>query len=976
MEEEDRNDNGEFTTATVHSGSGEDNEDTLEDATVDDEKVAASVPVGSGSRGHLPPSKNIKVKCVICKKNIVKQNMKDHAKTVHKTSEAEALGQKSVFDMFAKKLKAPHIESKGSDTQEIISNVDDNQTDFNQNILVETEQQGKEVGHRSTENLQPPNKVRIVSVSSSACWTKEEKEDLFKQIQALNMKMSEMEINNAGNKAKDAEAAEDILGSCNDQNIVDRARSIAELVDAFVELSDNKEENFVCCVVCNPPDQTPNIGTPQTPRPGVFFYTEDMLDNFQTSILPQNFRNFKKSLRRHFSTTGHSLALKTAKTDFENNQKFVRKTEEAGMRCGRWLYHIFSKGRPYSDYPDLISTDIMNGTYCGNINHSEKFPPAVLPYMAEAIKQRKVQFLTQPLDQTGHRVPIKIVADKDTLKHRTRQLVLVITIVPDSPNLIQAVYLGHPVVEDHSGPGVADNLIAVVENCGIKSEQVEGQSYDGQYFHLSVHTQVQEHFGLLASDVQDDWDAMHKCGLVDKAVRKIPDFKWLVDLTQTISDMFGLVNWGKMYEELMKACENLEMELANPKTWSNTKFANYAHRVYLSMTNDFPALLDVLKKIQHDRSNSKAKERADNAEHMERKISNKKFAIMLCGVTDIYKVFGQIVGVLQSVNSLPFQRYDRFINLLKVLESMSNGSIADHSKCFRDNCLWPNLHHREPSIVQGAWDNNTKLKSNHETSIINYTRQAKIKESEHAVTDPVMRARVDLELLCKELLKRFKERVYDCEDVKVIEHSRTVADLSSLSLKIRNRSPVLISLLEGPAFVESSVALARSLRVFDKDVILRQFAEFVKKLELITKDLSDEELKDMDSKDLIVRFFNSEDRLFSGIELVMQAIAVACIKVSVESIAESFISEYNRRNDKLRTLSEDAAHFEMEIAKNGPVMAECDAVVRESLNLYFGSKSKSKKWNFITKSGAVDGKLLGKRVSKILGQSSRFPFMK
>ena len=92
-----------------------------------------------------------------------------------------------------------------------------------------------------------------------------------------------------------------------------------------------------------------------------------------------------------------------------------------------------------------------------------------------------------------------------------------------------------------------------------------------------------------------------------------------------------------MYEELKKACENLEMELSNPMTWSNTKFANYAHRMYLSMTNDFPAVLNVLTKIQKDRSNSKAKEKADNAEQIERKISNKKFAVRLRGVTEFIK---------------------------------------------------------------------------------------------------------------------------------------------------------------------------------------------------------------------------------------------------------------------------------------------------------------------------------------------------
>ena len=43
---------------------------------------------------------------------------------------------------------------------------------------------------------------------------------------------------------------------------------------------------------------------------------------------------------------------------------------------------------------------------------------------------------------------------------------------------------------------------------------------------------------------------------------------------------------------------------------------------------------------------------------------------------------------------------------------------------------------------------------------------------------------VNIELLCKEFLKLFKEKVYISEDIKVIEHSRKVADLASLSLKV------------------------------------------------------------------------------------------------------------------------------------------------------------------------------------------------
>ena len=39
-----------------------------------------------------------------------------------------------------------------------------------------------------------------------------------------------------------------------------------------------------------------------------------------------------------------------------------------------------------------------------------------------------------------------------------------------------------------------------------------------------------------------------------------------------------------------------------------------------------------------------------------------------------------------------------------------------------------------------------------------------------------------------------------------------------------------------------------------------------------------------------------------SIELILQAIVVASIKISVKSIAETFISDYNRKNDKLRKM--------------------------------------------------------------------------
>ena len=53
--------------------------------------------------------------------------------------------------------------------------------------------------------------------------------------------------------------------------------------------------------------------------------------------------------------------------------------------------------------------------------------------------------LTFGLVATNSKPPVNIIMDKFTHQHVTRQLAGVITIVPDSPQLIQALYLGAPI---------------------------------------------------------------------------------------------------------------------------------------------------------------------------------------------------------------------------------------------------------------------------------------------------------------------------------------------------------------------------------------------------------------------------------------------------------------------------------------------------------------------------------------------------
>ena len=98
----------------------------------------------------------------------------------------------------------------------------------------------------------------------------------------------------------------------------------------------------------------------------------------------------------------------------------------------------------------------------------------------------------------------------------------------------------------------------------------------------------------------------------------------------------------------------------------------------------------------------------------------------------------------------------------------------------------------------------------------------------------------------------------------------------------------------------------RNLRIIDKEVIENQFRVFLNRLQNETKSRPSDDLEKSDPKHLIQRFIKNE-HLYAGIEMVMQATAVAAVKMSVESIAESFISIYNLHNNKLRPIGEETA---------------------------------------------------------------------
>ena len=182
-------------------------------------------------------------------------------------------------------------------------------------------------------------------------------------------------------------------------------------------------------------------------------FTYQILDEYDSHEHDkgQKFRNLKRSLKRHIITQTHKDSLSDISVKTASDLKVEKREKDIGMRLARMAYHLFKRGRPDTDFPEHVVLHHLNGVDVGNINHSDKFVSKFLPFVGEEVKKKLIKFLTSRLPQTGC-VPIgKIVADKATSKHRTRHFICFITCVPDSENLIQALFLEINIVKGHTG---------------------------------------------------------------------------------------------------------------------------------------------------------------------------------------------------------------------------------------------------------------------------------------------------------------------------------------------------------------------------------------------------------------------------------------------------------------------------------------------------------------------------------------------
>ena len=855
------------------------------------------------------PSETATLKCRFCRKQLLRKNYKSHIKDVHPGENFDDLkpcGQSTISDMFNRQIRDKVGKAGGNDNKEAKQGENEDAEevcevrlentsieDLDTNIVDENEKAGSAVfdsvtvlndGLETSEGVLERDKKKR-NASGDSGFGGDDGNSVAKKVKVddaeevtnkdLDVKLDKIldilgdnkqEMHNQGFKAPKSTAL-------NEESDILRklryCRSMKEITD--LGFSYDMESCIVTCAIC----EGSNVS-------GDFIYdSEDGLEFAQDEFIPREFTNLKKSASRHIqSTKSHTNSLKTKAQREQDENAVNSKNHQAGMNLGTIVMKNILLGRPYLDYESDVLVLKLSGAPVGELNHSRKFAASFRNSLVMVVNKRVKQFMQTPLLQTGHLPPCAISADKGTFKHRSRQFLSCVTVIPGGANLLEVLTCGQPVVtQGSSGKQLALNMKSGFDYVGIDPQQIESGVFDGVYFHCSIEEHLGHLYKLKAGKVLFSWDPLHKTGLVDKHVTEL--MQWLQDIISVCQTIFKLFNWGANYEKFCEATAIWRLSLSNLVNFSDTRFANSKRKVFKNIHHQFAPIISVLDdKIAAGESNrsgleasdSKVRENADKAKELKGKILNVVFMLTLSGLVDLYEQFGTIVQITQMVHLLPHERLDLYNKSVGHMRNMAL-ALEDHKNCekylqpdTKIKCLWPKNHGDKKSLLESKEIRGLKIVGNHPVRAAGLAVTTRRQTEEITVLagkDPEKTSNERLLKLVKELSTDLNNQVYSAEGKSVIEQTRVVLDLPSLALKLKEHgaSPVNISMSEYPKFKKavSKVPVDSVMQVPDEE-LKSQFRLFLERLQAMTTEMNIIELRKVDPKDLIKQFFLSFQR--------------------------------------------------------------------------------------------------------------------
>ena len=186
----------------------------------------------------------------------------------------------------------------------------------------------------------------------------------------------------------------------------------------------------------------------------------------------------------------------------------VRNQEEEEAICmsiSRIAYDSYQEGFSRRMFEKQILKATLNGCDMGDYNNSHYFFDEFRKHVAEEVQKSVHFFLHNKTKQTGFLPPLNIQADKGTNVHQSRQFTTCAAVMPDSTDLIVNIYIGQPIVKNHTADGLASSIAEQILKNSIDPAQIESFSGDGQYIKWKVHDILKEKVMQIAPVVIEEY---------------------------------------------------------------------------------------------------------------------------------------------------------------------------------------------------------------------------------------------------------------------------------------------------------------------------------------------------------------------------------------------------------------------------------------------------------------------------------------
>ena len=601
------------------------------------------------------------------------------------------------------------------------------------------------------------------------------RKEMREKFETLNLKLDSLSLRSrtSGEQEKQPPGSQSDVGL---EQKFHCARNIQDLMELEIGLQYDETRNEMFC-----PCSTQSYF--KCPDPEVEALDSDIEDGDQDLVSSQfrQFRNLKKSLKRHMETAGHKTYLIEERRAEEETRKYLSRNLAAGQTLGRIVYMLVKLGRPFQDYEEQVLTAKIGGSEVG-----KDFATKLLRPLSAVVTEDLKNFFSTPLIQTGFRPKLTLSADGATHKHYTRQFIACVTINPDGENFLETVSIGQPILREGStGIKLTENIKTSLDEFGIHFSQISSMSCDGVCIARHIQQLFEDQCGAPPGSIPMSHDWLHQLGLIDKNVSKLPEFNWLATITDVCSSVYHLFNWGNLAARLQTQTQDQGLVFKQLQTFSATRFANSRYLVYKNLLDMIVPICSVLEEdITKDEENKSrslqgierrhpgVKKRGADALEVKSKLFNRDTLLRLAGVVSIYSVFSKIVKVVQMVHLLPFQRFDAFKSAVTELEEM----VDIKSKNF--NCY----HVVKQSLEESGKIQGLEIPEKFPKAAPNsflWTRHMRATEESHQDQDLVQKCEDDLTRLAEKLSSRMSNLVSESE-LERIEAGRQILDVQKI----------------------------------------------------------------------------------------------------------------------------------------------------------------------------------------------------